>query len=126
MAMLAQGAGSFCLWILYGILQARRSSQIRASVVRLNRGKRALFGAAMLVGGVVLLFGGFLFIQSIGGFAKDAMTWYGWILASLLGLIFVHLQTLGTAMLVSLGFESVTQARAPTSTSADTSQEPRK
>ncbi len=124
--MLAQGVGSFGMWILYGILQARRSAQIRVDVGRLSRAKRVGFGTAMLLGGVFLLFGGFIFVHSIGGFAKDAMTWYGWLLVSMIGLVFVHLQTLGMAMLVSLGFDSVTQAPAPTSTSAEPPQEPRK
>ncbi len=122
--MLAQGLGSFVVWILYGIVQARRSQSIRASVGRLNRLQRGLFGAGLMVGGILLLFGGFVGLQAIGALGHEAMTTLGWILATLVGLAFVHCQTMGMAMLVSLALDGVTPEIRQTSTSSGPIREP--
>lgn len=121
--MLAQGVGSFVVWILYGVTQARRSAAIRRSVERIPRGRRGLIGAASMLGGIAILFAGFLGIQAIGGLGRNAMTPLGWFLTTAVGLAFIHLQVLGMAMLVSIALEGVTNPHPAASTSADPAQE---
>jgi hypothetical protein len=120
--MLAQGLFSFALWILYGVIQARRSGAIRESLRRLSRSRRGFVGSGLLLGAMVVLFGGFIGIHALGGFTKDSMTLFGWVMVTVLGLAFVHLQTTGMAMLASLGFENVTGGPSSTSTSPESAR----
>jgi len=72
---------------------------------------------------MLVLFGGFFAIHALGGFTKNGMTWFGWLMVTLLGFALVHLQTMGMAMLASLGLESVTGDRSSASTSQESARE---
>jgi hypothetical protein len=67
-----------------------------------------------LVGAMVLI-GGLTIIMQRGGFTSAGMTLAAWIVVTLLGLAFVHAQTMGMAMLVSLIQENVTNTPLATS-----------
>jgi len=120
--MLAQGIGSFVLWILYGVYQARRSSAIRNRVGMVPRSTRGLAGAGLMLLGILVLFGAFVGIQAIGGFTRTGMTPLAWVLMTLAGLLFVHCQTMGMAMLVSVALEGATSVHANTSSKPDTQE----
>lgn len=103
-----QGGLSFVIWIGYGVIQNRRSNRIRQDVGRMPRSQRGLLGAALFVVGAMVLIGGLAIIQQNGGFTNSGMTLFAWLAVSALGLAFVHAQTMGMAMLVSLVQENVT------------------
>jgi hypothetical protein len=103
-----QGGLSFLIWIGYGVVQNRRSQLIRGQVGRMPKGQRGGLGAALLVVGAMVLLGGLAIVLQQGGFTNTGMTPIAWLAVSILGLAFVHAQTMGTAMLISLIQENVT------------------
>jgi hypothetical protein len=110
----AQGVACFLLWIGYGAFQTRRSHAIRQKMSTLGRGTRATLGGVLMIVGAAALVGGGLLIEQVGGFTKTGMTPLGWLTVALVGLLFVHAQTMAFAMLVSLVQETVTNNdRAP-------------
>jgi hypothetical protein len=73
----------------------------------------------------MVLLGGLAIINQRGGFTSSGMTPLAWLATTLLGLAFVHAQTMGMAMLVSLVQENVTNGPDATSinrTSGDRTQ----
>lgn len=63
-----------------------------------------------------MLFFAFLaLLPSLGLVVQGRILPGGWLLAALVGLAFVHAQTVGMAMLISLAYESVTSEQAGTS-----------
>ena len=106
-----QGALSFLVWIGYGVFQSRRSEKIRAQVGAIPRSTRGLLGAALFFVGAMVLLGGLFLVLRGGGFTASGMTAWAWLVVTVLGFAFVHAQTLGMAMLVSLVHENVTKAR---------------
>ncbi len=105
----------FAVWLAYGIVQMRRSHLIRASVGRIPRTRRVLLGAGAMLGGVMLFFAFLALLPSLGLVVQGRILPGGWLLAALVGLAFVHAQTVGMAMLISLAYESVTSEQAGTS-----------
>ena len=103
-----QGGFSFLIWIGYGVIQSRRSISIREKVDGMGRSLRGLVGAALFLVGAMVLIGGLGIILQAGGFTPAGLTLAAWIASTVLGLAFVHAQTMGTAMLVSLIHENVT------------------
>lgn len=97
-----QGGIAFCLWIAYGAIQSRRSGAIRLQVGRLSRVRRAVTGGALFVASAMVLLGGLAVAMERGAFTENGMTPLGFLAVTVLGLVFVHSQTMGTAMLVSL------------------------
>jgi hypothetical protein len=98
----------FLLWIAYGVYQSRRSDLIRQKMSGLSRGGRAGLGAALMIGGAVALVGGGVLLEQIGALTKSGITPIGWLLVAIVGLGFVHAQTIAFAMLVSLAYDAVT------------------
>lgn len=97
-----QGGLSFLIWIGYGFLQSRNSRKIREQVGRMSRAQRGILGAALYLVGAMVLIGGLGIVLERGGFTNSGLTPIAWIVVVLLGLAFVHAQTMATAMLVSL------------------------
>jgi hypothetical protein len=124
----AQAGVSFLVWIAYGIVQARRSEEIRVRVFAMPRNARTVRAVSLMLGGVVFLGLGLAVVQALGGVTRDGMTLWGWVLVTGVGLVFVHAQAMSMALLVSLALESVTE-RAPRTSSQesalrDTHEEP--
>jgi len=101
---------SFLAWIAYGVFQGRRANVIRSQVQRMSRGSRGILGSALFLVGAMVLIGGLGVVLQRGGFTRTGLTPAAWAIVTLLGLAFVHAQTLGMAMLVSLIQENVTNA----------------
>jgi protein-S-isoprenylcysteine O-methyltransferase Ste14 len=112
----AQGLAAFALWMAYGVVQARRSDQIRARIIRLSRTARAIAGAALLVVAAILLFVGLVGLSAAGAIRPDGMSAIGWLAVALLGLAFVHMQVYAMAMVVTVAQEGVTASARPSST----------
>jgi hypothetical protein len=114
-----QGLPLFILWIGYGALQSRRSAKIRAELLRLPRVRRLSRSIAFFILSVAALFGGFLAIDAVHGMDDGMLRFHGWVIAGVVGLIFVHLQMMAFALLVTFVDDSVTAPSAPASTTKD-------
>jgi hypothetical protein len=110
-----QGGVSFLLWIAYGVIQSRRSHLIRKQVESISPTRRGILGASLFLVGAMVLIGGLAIILQNGGFTPGGLTPLAWLGATTLGLAFVHAQTMGMAMLVSLIHVAVTNASESTS-----------
>jgi hypothetical protein len=110
-----QGGIAFAVWIAYGVFQNRRSDAIRAQVDSIPRSRRGLLAAALFVVAAMVLLGGLGLVLQRGGFTPQGMTPLAWGIVTLLGLAFVHAQTMATAMLVTLIQGSVTNKPDATS-----------
>jgi hypothetical protein len=104
-----QGGISFLIWIGYGVIQSRRSHVIREQVAGIPRNRRGVLGAALFLIGMMVLFGGLGIAFRQGGFTQGGMTLVAWPAVTLLGLAFVHAQTMGMALLVSMIQPNVTK-----------------
>ncbi len=121
--MWTPGLLCFALWIGYGVLQARRASAIRTRVLQISRPKRALAAAGLMLLGMVILFAGLGLIVTNLATNAASLSLPGWLGVAVVGLVFVHAQTLGMAMLVSIAYESVTESRVQSSLSPDSQSE---
>jgi hypothetical protein len=77
-------------------------------VPRTNRG---LLAAALMLGSLVPVFLVLNLALQHGGFGDNGMTPVVWLGVGAFGLVFVHGQTLATALLVTMAQESVTAGR---------------
>lgn len=121
-----QAGAAFVLWVAYGVFLWRRSTSIRERVGRGTRTGRALKAAGMLFGGAALLLAGMVAIDKAGGFGETAMAPWAWLAVTLLGGVFVHLQTLAGATGVVLVQESVTEEARSASIKRQESEDARK
>lgn len=112
---------SFLVWLLYGTLMRRRSDELRIRLRAAARKTKVLLGSVGLIGGAILLLGGLWQIAALGGIGPAGLTVWAWAAVTLLGLVFVHLQVLGAAAMITLIQESET-ARLPGA--SDTRQSP--
>lgn len=80
----------------------------------------------MLFGGAALLLAGMVAIDKAGGFGETAMAPWAWLAVTLLGGVFVHLQTLAGATGVVLVQESVTEEARSASIKRQESEDARK
>lgn len=122
---LAQGGLSFLVWIGYGIIQSRRSQAIRTWVLSIPRARLGLFAALLMVVGLLALFGIIVLVYKADGFTETAMKPWGWAVVTVVGLAYVHVQTLAMAMLVILaGQHAVTQGTREPSQPIDPQEKP--
>ena len=103
-----QGGVSFLIWIAYGVIQNRRSETIRSWALTVPRQRRALLAAAFMIGSIAIMFAALTACLRLNGFTKDGMAAWVWLVVSAFGLLFVHGQTMATALLVATVQESVT------------------
>lgn len=111
----AQALVSFGLWVAYGIVQARRASQIRLWAKQVSPTLRGLWAAGLFLGGAGIMFGALFSLAARKGITNQGIAMWGWAMLSLAGLVFVHAQTLAMALLVVSAQEAVTQGRASAS-----------
>ena len=105
----------FLVWVLYGVVQWRRSGKILHRLTQMPRRKRVAIASGCLFGGAVFMLAALyaiFFVAKLQGFALAAAT-------ALVGLAFVHAQTMAAAMLVSLAYPGVTEQGAVTSSSQE-------
>jgi hypothetical protein len=106
-------------WIGYGILQWRRSDRIRQRVLEISRTTRVWLAIVALFGSGAAMILGLFIVQESGGSTGDHLRWWAWLTIAVLGLGFVHAQSLAGAMMVSLIQEAVTSPDGGTSTKVE-------
>jgi len=107
------------VWIGYGVVQWRRSDEIRRKIMRIERRTRVWVAILALVGGALAMLLGLILVQQAGGLAGDSLRWWAWLAIAIIGLGFVHAQTIAAAMMVTLVQETVTSSGEATSTKVE-------
>ncbi|HEY0866437.1 MAG TPA: hypothetical protein VGE01_03605 [Fimbriimonas sp.] len=118
-----QGLLSFLVWVGYGFWQSRRPQPPLTFTRRMRREVRGLTAAALLLVAVALLFGALDAVYRFGGFRPQGLAPWAWGLVTVVGLAFIHLQTLSLALIVTLAKDSVTAGRTPASTTQNTGED---
>ena len=103
------------IWVAYGFVRRRTSDSLRTSVTAIPRTRRAILSAVMLFGGAAALLAGLYAVSAFGWMTKTGLTIGGFVLVTLVGLLFVHMQVQAAAMMVSIALESVTTASSEAS-----------
>ena len=116
--MLIPGTILFALWIAYGLLQWRRGAELLHRMQSVSPKTRRVVGSLLLFGSAGLLLGA-LFLMANNSESSTTLNVWQWIAVGLLGLLFVHAQTMAAAMLVSLAQFGVTQTSDPASSSRE-------
>lgn len=106
----------FAMWIAYGLSLSRKSAAIRARLESISRSQRIVLGIVLLVGSLAALFAILGVLLVSGSLASTSVPIWLWPIVALIGVGFVHAQTMGTAMLVTLAQPSVTRTNDGTST----------
>ncbi len=88
-----------------------RNEALRAKLRGTPRKQRVLYGSVGMIGSLVVLLGGLVLIGNFGGLNKDGLTLWAWPLAAMLGLLFVHMQVLGAASMITLVQDEETARR---------------
>jgi hypothetical protein len=111
----------FLLWIAYGIYQWRNGPRLLAKLRQIKAASRRLWGTTLLVASAAFLLGSLYGLSNVSP-AKEGLTIGQWVAVAIIGLIFVHGQTMACAMLLSLGDLGVSNAQS----SASSLREPEK
>ena len=107
-----QALTCFALWMVYGILMRSKSENLRGRIHGSDRGVRVFLGSVGLILGLAILFAALWMISSNGGFKDGQLTIWAWPLVAFAGLIFIHLQVIGAAALISLVMDEETARKS--------------
>jgi hypothetical protein len=103
-----QACACFAVWVAYGFWLRRSSDRLKAKMHGMSRRTRALLGSVGLLAGLGVLGAGLYLVYQSGGVTPDGLTGWGFGAVAAIGLVFVHLQVLGAAAMVSLVLDEVT------------------
>lgn len=104
----AQLAAALAVWGVLGWALWRRSEALRQFVVNVATTRRAVLGVVLLFASAAVLFGTFAALQSLGALGPNGLTSAGWLVATAGGAVFIGLQVLAAAFMVSLALEHET------------------
>lgn len=88
------------IWIGYGFILRKRVS--KQSLQSVDRSKRAAAGAGLFLLAALVLLGGLLAIQAARGVTQDGFEWWAFAAILGIGIVFVHLQVLAAAIMITL------------------------
>jgi len=114
--MFPAGLIVFAAWLCYGVFQWRRSGRLLGRVKAMSPARRQGLATLLILGSAVLLLAGLYGIAALAPGRHD-LNVLQWFAVALLGLAFVHAQTMAAAMLISQAQFGVTQEDRPASTS---------
>lgn len=110
-----QAGFCFALWIAYGWTIWRRAHRLRDRFVRMSPGKRTTLSIVLIIGSALVMLLGLFAIQQREGIVEGRLTLWAWSGVLLIGLAFVHGQTMAGALMASLIEQSVTQPQRQSS-----------
>lgn len=105
----------FLIWIAYGFRLRGLAPQLRERMRTASSGRRVAIGSAGLLLGLALLLAGLYGLAAAGAVAGGTLTWWGWIGCAAIGLVFIHMQVLGAAAMITLIMEQETASTGGTS-----------
>ncbi len=103
-----QAGACFVLWVCYGLWLRRSSASLKARMHGSSRRTRTLLGSVGLLVGLAVLAAGLYAVSRFGGLDANGLKPWAWMAVLLVGTVFVHLQVLGAAAMVSLVLDEVT------------------
>ncbi len=103
-----QAGACFVLWVGYGLWLRRSSESLKARMHGLSRRSRTLLGSVGLLAGLAVLALGLFAVIQFGGLGENGLRPWAWFAVAGVGTVFVHLQVLGAAAMVSLVLDEVT------------------
>ncbi len=103
-----QAGACFVLWVGYGLWLRRSSESLKARMQGLSRRSRTLLGSAGLLAGLAVLALGLFAVFQLGGLDENGLKPWAWLAVAVVGTVFVHMQVLGAAAMVSLVLDEVT------------------
>ena len=103
-----QAIACFFAWIAYGLWLRRSSERLRKRMGSSTRRTRTLLGSVGLLLGLALLGAGLWGVSAFGGLGPNGLEPWAWAAVTVIGAVFVHLQVLGAAAMVSLVLDEVT------------------
>jgi hypothetical protein len=109
----------FLLWVAYGVWLRRYSERIRLTMHGRSRTVRTLIGSVGLLGGLAILAFGLYAVYSLGGVQDGVLTMLGLLAVGLIGLVFVHVQVLGAAAMITLVLDEETSRSSKASISSE-------
>jgi len=77
-----------------------------------------------LIGSLAILFAGIAGIAGAGWMTKEGLSVFGMVAVAAVGLVFIHLQMIATALTLSLAVDRVTPTEVPTSNPQNSSGDP--
>ncbi len=99
--LMAQGLACFVLWIAYGFWMRQRAASMAQRLSLASKSLRITLGSLGFFVSAGLLIGGLYGIQALGGIRGGSLTGWAWAAVAVLGLGFIHLQTLCALALVT-------------------------
>jgi hypothetical protein len=103
-----QAGACFVLWVCYGLWLRGSSDSLRARMHGLSRRTRTLLGSIGLLAGLAVLLGGLSVVFRFDGLGQTGLRPWAWAAVAAFGTVFVHMQVLGAAAMVSLLLDEVT------------------
>ena len=85
-----------------------------------SRGVRMVLGSVGLLTGLALLAGGLYGVFALGGIQDGELKPWAWIAVAGVGTVFIHMQVLGAAAMITLVLDEETARRGKTSISKET------
>lgn len=115
----AQGAVALVVWCIYGYMMSRRTARLFARHTRTPRGFTIAYGIIVMLAGLGALIAGGIAVVSLGGMRDGLLTPWGWLATIGVGIVFVHLQTLGAVSMLYAAAGRETQQPPETSESEE-------
>jgi hypothetical protein len=101
---------AFALWVGYGVYLRRHSDALREKIRGYSRGVKVAFGSVGFFVSATVMLGSLVLISRNGGLQNGQLLPWAWLLMGVAGLVFVHLQVMAAASMISLVLEPETKA----------------
>ena len=91
----------FALWLVYGLVQWRRSSRWLEASIQISSARRATEATLWLIGGAVGLLSVLGGLFALGAFPEGRIVGWAWPICAAAGLGFVHSQLVAGTLLLA-------------------------
>ena len=110
-----QAFASFVAWLIYGALLARRAPETRVRYGALSRKRRAVLGPVLMIVAAGVMLGGVAIVGLFQGIRNHSLVGWAWLVLTLMGIAFVHIQSTSALMMISLSTDNEPSRTAQTS-----------
>ncbi|MEM1953572.1 MAG: hypothetical protein QW299_09640, partial [Candidatus Caldarchaeum sp.] len=115
---------AFGLWIAFIVIRRHWMRGCRSRFANISRPVRIGWMLFALIGSLAILFAGIAGIAGAGWMTKEGLSVFGMVAVAAVGLVFIHLQMIATALTLSLAVDRVTPTEVPTSNPQNSSGDP--
>lgn len=118
-----QAGACFVLWVGYGLWMRRSSERLRLDMHGRSRRWRSMLGSVGLLAGLAVLAAGVYGVFRLGGVVDGTLRPWAWAVVAVVGTVFIHMQVLGAAAMVTLMIDGETARREDTSIGQEKEQQ---